>query len=81
MTRPIDGLRHVGESPTLPIVLDDPTWGSQPCPPEWELGDYLSIGIEIARGENWLDMEPISVGKIAGVAGDTVMEEDEESDD
>lgn len=79
MTRAIDGLCHVGSSPDSPIVPHDPTWGSQPCPPEWNLGQFLTIGIEIARGDdNWLDMEPIVVGKIQGLAGDTVRDEVEE---
>lgn len=28
-----------------------------PCPPEWGLGEYLTIGVEPKVGRNWLEME------------------------
>lgn len=56
-----------------------------PLPVEWELGQYLSIGISAKAGVRWSDMEKVKIPDYEdlGVAGDSVFwpaEEAEEDD-
>jgi DNA polymerase family A len=39
----------------------------QPCPPEWGLGDYLRIGVEVKVGRNWSEKGMTKV-KLEGAA-------------
>jgi uracil-DNA glycosylase family 4 len=32
----------------------------QTCPPEWGLGEHLSIGVEIKIGKNWMEMRGVA---------------------
>ena len=56
----------------------------QPMPTEWNMGAYLTIGVEAKAGANWLDVEKIQVPGMAalGLSNETtyfgVEEVDEE---
>jgi hypothetical protein len=51
----IDALmERVSKEMLAPIV-------QQPCPPEWNLGSYLSIGAEASIGDNWAEMEKLDL--------------------
>jgi hypothetical protein len=41
-----------------------------PCPEEWGMGPYLSIGVEMKVGKNWADMEKVLPYVEPGVASD-----------
>ncbi len=48
------------------------------CPPEWEMGKALSIGVEVKVGRSWDKMEKV---KVDGIAADTGMVEDYDDED
>ncbi len=50
-----------------------------PCPPEWQLGPFLSIGCSVKVGKNWAAMEEVS--SELGTASDTAPKEEEEEED
>jgi hypothetical protein len=53
----------------------------QPCPAEWGLGEFLTIGVAAKVGRNWQAMEDLALPE--GVTGDTVKSpaEDQEQED
>jgi DNA polymerase len=52
-----------------------------PCPLEWKLGDFLTVGVEMKAGPNWRDMEVVPPVEL-GVASDSkVLDEDDEEED
>jgi uracil-DNA glycosylase family 4 len=62
----------------------------QPCPAEWNIGPYLTIGVEAKIGRDWLDMEKITLTDAVGDAPAAASvhetmylppEEDEQEDD
>lgn len=52
-----------------------------PCPPEWEMGPYLSIGIEAKAGHDWGSMETIELPAPPTMAGDLTSSYPEGADD
>jgi hypothetical protein len=71
---PLEGvgevIRKVVQVMTAPIKV-------LPCPPEWNLGPYLSIGVSVKIGPTWGQMEEIDLKEL-GVGSDTRIIDPEE---
>jgi len=52
-----------------------------PCPAEWNLGNFLTVGVEMKAGPTWAAMEVVPPVEL-GVAGDSkVLDEEEDEED
>ena len=54
----------------------------QPLPVEWNMGEYLTVGVEAKAGRNWLDVETIAVPGLGdlGLGGDGLVWAEEEEE-
>lgn len=65
----IEKVRRAMETPIVAL----------PCPAEWAIGPYLTIGVDVKVGEDWASMK--KVGGAITVAGDTPFTPAEEADE
>jgi DNA polymerase I-like protein with 3'-5' exonuclease and polymerase domains len=52
-----------------------------PCPPEWGMGPYLKIGVEVKVGQSWATMQKVKLQEELGTASDTAVKEWEEEEE
>lgn len=51
-----------------------------PCPAEWNLGNFLTVGVEMKAGPTWADMEVVPPKEL-GVASDSKVLDEEDEDE